>query len=144
MCGTGRPLLIQCALEGCVRRLHHMCQAEWESKDVRREAHGSRKICANHHPALVDMPVQIPPQDLNPSNQEFNKDEAEIEWLLNTNKSVRQVYQQSITPMADGSFSLPSTIVHKDFVFDLALLLSMATGALTDDQLQMKRMDEFS
>jgi hypothetical protein len=46
--------------------------------------------------------------------------------------------------MADGSFSLPSTTVHKDFVFHLAPLLSMATGTLMDDQLQMKRMDEFS
>ncbi len=54
------------------------------------------------------------------------------------------MYQQSITPMADGSFSLPSTTLHKDFVFKLALLLSMATGALTDDQLQTKRIDEFS
>ena len=46
--------------------------------------------------------------------------------------------------MADGSFSLPSTTVHKGFVLDLALRLSMATGALTDDRLQTKRMDEFS
>jgi hypothetical protein len=78
-----------------------MCQAEWESKDVRREAHGNKKLC---------------------------KDEAEIEWLLDTNKSVWQVYQQKNTPMADGSFLLPSTTVHGNFVFDLALLLSMATG----------------
>jgi hypothetical protein len=111
-----------------------MCQAEWESKDVRREAHGSRKLCIYHHPALADMSVQLSPCSLNPSNQEFNEDEAEIKWLLDLNRSVRQVYQQTITPMADGSFSLPSTTVHKDFVFDLALLLSMATGVLTDDQ----------
>ncbi len=62
VCSTGGPLLIQCALEGCVRCLHHMCQAEWESKDVRREAHGSRKMCTYHHPALADMPVQLPPR----------------------------------------------------------------------------------
>ena len=54
------------------------------------------------------------------------------------------MYQQSITPMADGSFLLPSTTVHGNFVFDLALLLSMATGTLTDDQLQTQRIDEFS
>jgi hypothetical protein len=60
------------------------------------------------------------------------------------NKSVRQVYQQTITPMADGSFLLPSTTVHGNFVFDLALLLSMANGALMDDQLQTQRIDEFS
>jgi hypothetical protein len=102
------------------------------------------KMCAYHHPALTDMAVQLPPCNLNPPNREFNKDEAKIEWLLNTNKSVRQVYQQWITPMAEGSFSLPSTTVHRDFVFNLSLLLSMATGPLTDDQLQTKRMVEFS
>jgi hypothetical protein len=90
------------------------------------------------------MPVQLPSLGLNPSCQESNKDEAEIEWLLDTNQSVRSVYKQTITPMADGSFSLPSTTVHGNFVFDLALLLSMATGALMDDQLQTQCIDEFS
>jgi hypothetical protein len=121
-----------------------MCQAEWESKDVQREAHGNRKLCAYHHPALTDMPDQLPPLGQNPSNQEFNKDEAEVKWLLDTNKSVRQVYQQTIMPMTDSSFLLPSTTVHGNFVFDLALLLSMATGTLTNDQLQTQRIDEFS
>jgi hypothetical protein len=144
VCGTGGPILVLCAVEGCVCCLHHMCQAEWDSKDVRREAHGSRKMCVYHHPALADMPVQLPPRALNPSNQEFSKDEAEIKWLLDMNKSIWQVYQQTITPMADGSFSLPLITAHKDFVFDLALLLSMATGALTDDQLQTKHIDELS
>jgi hypothetical protein len=111
---------------------------------MRREAHDSRIMCTHHHPALADVLVQLALCNLNPSNQEFNKDDAEIKWLLNTNKSVRQVYQQSIVPMANGSFSLPSTTVYKDFVFDLSLLLSMATGTLTDDQLQTKRMNEFS
>ncbi len=42
VCSNGGPFLVQCAVEGCVRCLHHMCQVEWESKDVQREAHGNR------------------------------------------------------------------------------------------------------
>ena len=46
--------------------------------------------------------------------------------------------------MADGKFSLPLNTVCCYFVYYLALLMSMATGALTDAQIQEQRMDEFS
>ena len=55
--GMAGPSLIQCKMVGCVRLLHHMCQTEWESEDPRREAHGSRSLCAYHHPALAGLPA---------------------------------------------------------------------------------------
>jgi hypothetical protein len=40
--------------DGCIRLLHHMCQCIWESDDEDvRQAHGTRKFCADHHPALA-------------------------------------------------------------------------------------------
>ena len=36
--------------------LHHMCQTEWESAAEGREAHGSKKMCAYHHPFLTNHP----------------------------------------------------------------------------------------
>ena len=50
----GPASLIPCAVKGCDRFLHHMCQTEWECLDDCREAHGTRKLCAHHHPALAD------------------------------------------------------------------------------------------
>ena len=50
-----RTTLVRCQFGGgCDRVLHHLCQTEWESKDETgdREAHGIRKLCALHHPAL--------------------------------------------------------------------------------------------
>jgi hypothetical protein len=39
--------------DGCNRVFHHMCQCIWESDDEDvRQAHGSRKFSAHHHPAL--------------------------------------------------------------------------------------------
>ena len=50
----GPVSLIKCMEDGCNRRLHHMCQTIWESDDEDvRQAHGSRKFCAHHHPALA-------------------------------------------------------------------------------------------
>jgi hypothetical protein len=33
-----------------------MCQMEWESAEGGREAHGSKKLCAYHHPCLANHP----------------------------------------------------------------------------------------
>jgi len=33
-----------------------MCQTEWESAEEGREAHGSKKLCAYHHPSLANRP----------------------------------------------------------------------------------------
>ena len=52
-CGEG-PSLVKCQMEGCARTLHHMCQTEWESAEEGREAHGSKKLCAYHHPSLTN------------------------------------------------------------------------------------------
>ncbi len=49
----GPASLIPCAVNGCHRFLHHMCQTEWECLDDSREAHGTRKLCAHHHPSLA-------------------------------------------------------------------------------------------
>jgi hypothetical protein len=57
-----------------------------------------------------------------------NFNDCQTEWLLETNKSVRQVYRQTTTPTPDGNYVLPSTTVCGDLVFDLALLMTMATG----------------
>ena len=54
-CGEG-PSLVKCQMEGCARTLHHMCQTEWESAEEGREAHGSKKLCAYHHPSLANRP----------------------------------------------------------------------------------------
>jgi hypothetical protein len=57
VCLGGGLSLITCQVEGCDRVPPHMCQAEWESAEEGCEAHGSRKLCAHHHPAcLVDRP----------------------------------------------------------------------------------------
>ena len=53
-CGEG-PSLVKCQMEGCARTLHHMCQTEWESAEEGREAHGSKKLCAYHHPSLTNQ-----------------------------------------------------------------------------------------
>ena len=53
--GAAGPTLVRCQFGGgCDCVLHHLCQTEWESKDETgdREAHGIRKLCALHHPAL--------------------------------------------------------------------------------------------
>jgi hypothetical protein len=51
----GPASLIKCDAIGCGHLLHHMCQSIWESEDEAiREAHGSRKCCTHHHPALAD------------------------------------------------------------------------------------------
>ena len=52
-CGEG-PSLVKFQMEGCARTLHHMCQTEWESAEGGREAHGSKKLCAYHHPSLTN------------------------------------------------------------------------------------------
>jgi len=53
--GATGPTLVRCQFAGgCDCVLHHLCQTEWESNDDtgEREAHGIRKLCALHHPAL--------------------------------------------------------------------------------------------
>ena len=50
----GPASLIKCMEDGCNRVLHHMCQCMWESDDEDvRQAHGTRKFCAYHHPAMA-------------------------------------------------------------------------------------------
>ena len=50
----GPASLIKCMEDGCNRLLHHMCQCMWESDDEDgRQAHGTRKFCAHHHPAIA-------------------------------------------------------------------------------------------
>jgi hypothetical protein len=162
--------LVTCQIEGCARQLHHMSQTMWESGDKRREAHGSKQLCGFHHPVLnhfypphaaqICQPA-VPPIGQEPSINEFDSNSANlhgqgeplvddpdsndgnVEWLLDTNRSVWQVYQQAITPNADGTYSLPSTTLIGDLVFDLAFLTTMGMGALTDAQLQKQRIDKF-
>jgi hypothetical protein len=127
VCGMARPTLIPCQMDGCVCHLHHMSQTEWESVDVMREAHGSKKLCAYHHPALPNLPamamamVTATATALLPCLGRDDINNCETEWLLDTNKSVRQVYWQTMTPTPDGNYALPSTTVCGDFVFDLAI-----------------------
>jgi hypothetical protein len=134
------PSLIQCKVVGCVRLLHHMCQMEWESEDPRREAHGSRSLRAYHHPALAGL-SPAPTLPMNVELDNFN--DCDTEWLLETNKSVRQVYRQTVTPTPDGNYVLPLTTVCSDLVFDLALSMTMATGALVNNKMQTERINEF-
>jgi hypothetical protein len=157
VCGMAGPNLVPCQMDGCVRHLHHIFQSEWESADVMREAHGSKKLCAYHHPALTYLPAMAtamvtanstaPPPPLGRDNvndcETKYVNDCEIEWLLDTSKIVRQTYRQAITPTPDGNYALPSTTVCGDFVFDLALLITMATGTLADNEIQMVRIDEF-
>ena len=50
----GPASLIKCMEDGCNRVLHHMCQCTWEREDEDvRQAHGTRKYCAHHHPAVA-------------------------------------------------------------------------------------------
>jgi hypothetical protein len=50
----GPASLIKCIEDGCNCVLHHMCQCMWESDDEDVcQAHGTRKFCAYHHPALA-------------------------------------------------------------------------------------------
>ncbi len=157
VCRMAGPTLVPCQMDGCVCHLHHMCQSEWESAGIMREAHGSKKLCAYHHPALTNLPAMatamvtakattpLPPlgrDDINDCKTEYIND-CEIEWLLDTNKSVRQMYPQTITPTPDGNYAPPSTTVCGDFVFDLAILISMATGTLADNEIQLEHIDEF-
>jgi hypothetical protein len=97
VCKMARPSLISCKMNGHVRHLHHMCQTEWESASIMREAHGSKKQCAYHHPALPNLPAMamamvtakstpLPPLGRDGINN------CETDWLLDTNKSVWQVY----------------------------------------------------
>ena len=61
--GATGPTLVECQFAGgCDCVLHHLCQTEWESKDEtgQREAHGTRKLCALHHPALRLFDVSTP------------------------------------------------------------------------------------
>ena len=137
------PSLVQCRADGgCCRFLHHMCQTEWESEDSMREAHGNRNLCAFHHPALAGLHTTLG-VEVNAAESKEDINDCETEWLCDTNKSVRQVYQQTVTPTTDGNHTLPSTTVVGDLVFDLALLMTMGTGALDDNQMQTERINEF-
>jgi hypothetical protein len=78
-----------------------------------------------------------------PLVDDSDSNDGKVEWLLDTKQSVRQVYQQAITPNADGTYLLLSTTLIDDCVFDLAILTTMGTGALTDAQLQKQHIDEF-
>ena len=75
----GPASLIKCMEDGCNRVLHHMCQCMWESDDEDvRQAHGTRKFCAYHHPALAKgqyhaetgPPSNLPLQGLSQSTME--------------------------------------------------------------------------
>jgi hypothetical protein len=75
----GPAFLIKCMEDGCNRVLHHMCQCMWESDDEDvRQAHGTRKFCAYHHPALAKgqyhaetgPPSNLPLQGLSQSTME--------------------------------------------------------------------------
>ncbi len=55
VCGEG-PSLVKCQMVGCACTLHHMCQTEWESAEEGREAQGSKKLCAYHHPCFANHP----------------------------------------------------------------------------------------
>ena len=75
----GPVSLIKCMEDGCNRRLHHLCQTIWESDDEDvRQAHGTRKFCAHHHPALAKGQA--------PSNllQEFSQSTIETMSTMTT------------------------------------------------------------
>ncbi len=76
---------------------------------------------------------------MNAELDQFN--DCETEWLLETNTSVRQVYPRTVTPTPDGNYVLPLTTVCGILVFDLALLMTMATGALADNKMQTKSIN---
>ena len=61
------------------------------------------------------------------SNDDRLKDEARA--LKETKKSAKQTYRASVIKEQEG--------------YDLALLIAMGTGALTDEELQLDRMDEY-
>jgi hypothetical protein len=147
VCRMAGPTLVPCQMSGCVCHLHHMCQTEWESANIMREAHGSKKLCAYHHPALPNLPAKamamVTAKATAPLPPLCYINDCETEWLLDTNKSVQQVYWQNITPTPDSNYALPSTTVCGDFVFDLAILITMATGTLADIQIQLERINQF-
>jgi hypothetical protein len=63
----GPASLIKCMEDGCNLVLHHMCQCTWESEDEDVcQAHGTRKYCAHHHPAVAKG--QYHPETGPPSN----------------------------------------------------------------------------
>lgn len=62
------------------------------------------------------------------SNDDRLKDEARA--LKATKKSAKQTYRASVIKEQEG--------------YDLALLIAMGTGALTDEELQLDRMDEYA
>ncbi len=123
-----------------------MCQTEWESANPRREAHGSRSLCAYHHPDLAGIPpaTTLPPLGRVKMNAELDQfKDCETKWPLETNKSVEQVYWQTLTPTPDGIYVLPLTTVCGDLIFMLAVLMTMATGALVDNKMQTERINAF-
>jgi hypothetical protein len=67
----GSVSLMKCMADGCNRHLHHMCQTMWESEDEDvRQAHGSRKFCARHHPAGAKGPPSIVLQEFSQSTMD--------------------------------------------------------------------------
>jgi len=85
----GPVSLIKCMEDGCNRFLHHMCQCIWESDDEDvRQAHGTRKFCAHHHPALAKG--QYHAETGAPSNllQEFSQSTIETMSTMTTATSL--------------------------------------------------------
>ena len=109
---------------------------------MRCEVHGSNSLCAYHHPDLTSLPAPLPQLGREQMNEEI--DDFETEWLLDMDKSGQQVYWQTLTPTPESIvFYLQSTTVCGDLVLDLALLMTMATGTLTDNQTHLECMNEF-
>ena len=105
----GPVSLIKCMEDGCNRRLHHLCQTIWESDDEDvRQAHGTRKFCAHHHPALAKG--QYHAETGAPSNllQEFSQSTIETMSTMTT--------ATSLPPMGNNNIAGQSLHLnqHKD------------------------------
>ena len=102
----GPASLIKCMEDGCNCVLHHMCQCTWESEDEEvRQAHGTRKYCAHHHPAVAKG--QYHAETGSPSNvlQGFSQSTIETMSTITTATSLPPMGNINITDQslpADG------------------------------------------
>ena len=134
--------LMHCREMGCNNMVHHVCQSTFDSVDDTREVPLGYIYCPHHHPHHG-----LGLQNGNHSGNDVrdNVDDYlsfEKEWLesVNTNNA-RKSYNAVIT--AGGTDKLASTLRLGDLEFNMQYLLTMAEGALDDDQTQMSRLLEF-
>jgi hypothetical protein len=157
-CHGGNVQLFACRQAGCENMTHHMCQSKWENEvgDDSREAGLGQNYCPDHHPFYVPA-LGLGGNHLtgghNNSNDRNNNDNngrldydedeyiEERNWLKSLPESAENFYNDVTS--AEGPNRLPTTISRGSTVFNLAVLLAMAEGALDNNETQQTRIDEF-